>query len=113
MVPMPTGEPPFEEIEIEFIGELPQSEGFDAILVITDWFTKAQQYVPAKTKWTAANVDNVYINKICRLYGLLRHIISHCGPQFAPKFLKEVNKKLGIILHLSTAYHPQTDGLHE
>jgi len=70
LVPMPTGERPFEEIAIDFVGELPESEGFNAILVVTDQFTKVQHYLPAKTTWTAADVAATYINEIWRLYGL-------------------------------------------
>ena len=47
--PMPTGEQPCEEIGMDFVGELPESEGFNAIGVITDRFTKVQHYLPAKT----------------------------------------------------------------
>ena len=36
LVPMPTGERPFEEIAMDFVGELPESEGFNAILVVED-----------------------------------------------------------------------------
>ena len=36
---MRTGEPPFGEIAIDFVGELPESEGFNAILVVTDRVT--------------------------------------------------------------------------
>ena len=49
LVPMLTGERPFEEIAMDFIGELLESEGCNAILVITDRFTKVQHYMPAKT----------------------------------------------------------------
>ena len=49
LVQMPTGSKPWEEIAMDFIGELPESEGFNAILVITDRFTKMQQYIPALT----------------------------------------------------------------
>ena len=108
---MPTGERPFEEIAMDFVGELLESEGFNAILVVTDRFTKVQHYIPAKTTWTAEDVADSYINDIWKLYGLPRHITSHRGPQFASKFLKELNRMLNINLCLSTAYHPQTDGL--
>ena len=94
---------------MNFVGELPQSEWFFAILMITDWFTEVQHYIPAKTTCTAADVANVYINEIWSLYGLPRHITCDCGPQFASKLHKEGNKKLEIIPCLSTAYHPQTD----
>ena len=80
---MPTGERPFEEIAIDFGGELPESEGINAILVVTDQFTKVQYFVPGKTTWTAENVADSYINNIWKLYGLLRYITSDHGPQFA------------------------------
>ena len=87
---MPTKECLLEEIAIDFVGELPESEGFNAILVITDWFTKVQHHIPAKTTWTVEAVANSYINNIWRLYGLQRHVTSDCGLQFDLKFLKEV-----------------------
>ena len=40
LVPMPTGERPWEEIAMDFVGELPESDGYNAILVITDHFIK-------------------------------------------------------------------------
>ena len=113
LVRMPTGERPFVEIAIDFVGELPESEGFNAILVVTDRFTKVQYYLPAKTTCTAADVANVYIDEIWCLHGLPRHITSDRSPQFASKFYKEVYHNLNINLRLSTAYHPQTDGLSE
>ena len=111
LVLMPTGERPFEEIAMDFVEELLEAEGFYAILVVTDWFTKVQCYIPAKTTWTAEDVANSYINDIWKLYGLPRHTTLDGGPQFASKFLKELNRKLNIKLRLSTACHPQTDGL--
>ena len=74
LVPMPTGSRPWEEIAIDFIGELPESEGFNAILVITDRFTKMQRYIPALTTWMASDVANAYICHIWKHYGLPKHI---------------------------------------
>ena len=42
LVPVLTGEHTFEEIAMDFVGELPESQGFNAILVIIDRFTKTQ-----------------------------------------------------------------------
>jgi len=106
LVPKPMGECPFEEIAMDFVGELLESEGFNAILVITDRFTKIQHYIPAKTTWTAEDVANIYITEIWRLYRLPRYITSDHGPQFASRFLREHNRRLNIHLRLSTAYHP-------
>ena len=55
---MPTGERTCEKIAMNFVGELPESEGFNAILVVTDRFTKVQHYIPAETIWTAEDVGD-------------------------------------------------------
>ena len=91
LIPMPTGSKPWEEIAMDFVGELPESEGYNAILVITDRFSL----------------------HIWRLYGLPKHIPSDRGPQFILAFWREIHRKLDIYLYLSTAYHLQTDGLSE
>ena len=110
---MPTGGRAFEVIAMDFIGELPESEGFNALLIVTDRFTKAEHYLRATTTCTAADVAKAYIKEIWRLHGLPRHMSSVRGPPFAYKFSKELNRKLNINLRLSTSYHPQTDGLSE
>ena len=47
LVPMPTGEYSFKEIVMNFVGELLESEGFNAIDVITDQFTKVKYNIQA------------------------------------------------------------------
>ena len=113
LIPMPITKRPLGEIAMDFITELPETEGFNTILVVTDWFTKVQNYIPAKTTWTAEDVADSSINYIWKIYSLSRHITSERGPQFVSKFLKEMNRKLNINLCLSTAYHPPTDRLSE
>ena len=113
LVPMPTWEGPLQEIAMDFVGELAESEAFNASLVVTDRFTKVQNYLAAKTTCTAADVANACINEIWPLYTLPRHITSDRGTQFAYTFFKEVNRKLNNNLRLATAYRPQTDALKE
>ena len=78
-----------------------------------DHFITVQYYILTKTTLTAADVTDTYINNICRLYSLLRHISSDCGLQFASTFLQVLNQNLSSNLGLSTAYHLQTDRLRE
>ena len=49
LVLMLTGERPVEEIAMDSVGTFPESEGFYAILIVTDRFTKVQLYLTAKT----------------------------------------------------------------
>ena len=92
LVPMPTGEHHFEEIAMNFVGELPESEGFNTIMVIMDRFAKVQKYILAKTTRIVEHVVDSSINDIWQLYSLPRHMTSDRGPPFAPKFLKELNR---------------------
>lgn len=46
-----------------------------------------------------------------RLHGILLSIISDRDTQFISHFWKAFHKDLGTQVHLSTAFHPQTDGL--
>ena len=67
LIPMPTAERLFKEQGKAFVRELPESEYFNIILVVTDLFTKVKHYIAAKTSWTAEDVVNLCINDIWRL----------------------------------------------
>ena len=110
---MPTGTIRFQEIAMDFVGKLPDSEGFNTISVITDRFTKLQIYIPAKTTWTSEDVANAYLCEVWKLFGLPTYVTSDRGPQFASAFTKALNKKVDIRLRLSTVHHSQTDSLSE
>ena len=113
LLPMPTGVQPWEEISMDFVGDLPKSEGFNMILVITNRFMKMQRYIPARNTWSTEDVTNVYITDVWKHYGLPRAITTDRGPQFASAFLRSLTKALDVRLRLSTAHHQQTDGLSE
>ena len=62
LIPIPTGERPFEEIAMDFIVELQESEDYNPILVVIDRFNNIQYNIPAKTTWTAEDIADSYIN---------------------------------------------------
>ena len=86
LVLIPIGERFFEEIATDFVGELLESEGFNAILLVVDRFTKIQYYIAAKTTRSTEDVADSYINDIWKLCGLPKHVTSDRGPQFTSKF---------------------------
>ena len=59
------------------------------------------------------SVANAYLCEVWKFFGLPLNVTSDRGPQFASVFTKALNKKLDISLRLSTAHHPQTNGLSE
>jgi transposase InsO family protein len=104
---------PWEHISVDLIGELPESQGYNAILVIVDRFSKMIIVIPTNMELTAMGMARMYRDHVWSKHGLPRKIISDRGPQFAAQFMKDLNKLLGITTNLSTAYHPQTDGQTE
>lgn len=104
---------PWQIISCDLITQLPQSSGYDAILVVVDRLTKQAHFVPTTSDVDAPGIAELFLSSVWKLHGTPREVISDRGPQFAAKFLRQVFKCLGIRSTLSTAYHPQTDGQTE
>ena len=64
MVPMLLKEHLYKEVSINFIGELLELEGYNAILVVTNKCSEVQYNIPAKTVLTAVDVADTYIKEI-------------------------------------------------
>ena len=111
--PVEVPEGPWQTMTTDYIGPLPESEGYDAILVVADKLLKRAHFLPGRTNDTAENTGDRFITRVFCLHGTPRKVISDRGPQFASKFMKRVYERMGIKPALSTAYHPQTDGQTE
>src|SRR5713101_4885860 len=105
---------PFTTVLLNFIMELPLSNGFDVIAVFVDHdITKAVVITPCHTTITAEQTAELYQNHVWRCFGLPSKVISDCGMQFTTNFTKALCASLGIQQAMSTAYHPQMDGQTE
>ena len=58
---------------------------------------------------SSEEIAKIYYNKIQKLYGVPKTILSDRGPQFASRFIEELMKALGTKQMLLIAYHPQID----
>ena len=105
---------PFQTIAMDFIVKLPESEGFNSILTITDHdCTKMLIAIPCRETINAEGVAELFLRQIFPQFGLPAKIISDQDPRFISKFMKELCCLLGITQNISTAYHPRTDGQSE
>ena len=111
--PLEIPEGPWQDISIDMIGPLPRSNEMDAILVVVDHFTKMIRLKATMTNLSSEEVAKIYRDKIWKLHGIPKTILSGCGPQFASKFMEDLTRILGTKRKLSIAYHPQTDGQTE
>ena len=104
---------PWTSISMDLIEHLPTSNGYNSILVIVDRLTKMAIFVPTTTSLTAEELARLYVHHVFSKHGVPTSIISDRGSEFTSEFWRSFTKLLDIDLHLSTAFHPETDGQTE
>ena len=105
---------PFQTVAMDLITNLPTSRGNDAILTIVDHgCTRAAIFLPCKTTISGEGVATLYHEHVYRWFGLPNKIISDRDPRFTSHFARALCQRLGIEQNISTAFHPQTDGVSE
>lgn len=80
---------------------------------MVDRLTKQAIFIPTSTDLTAQELAALYLSHVFSKHGLPNNIVSDHGSEFTSSFWKEITTTLGIELHLSTAFHPETDGQTE
>lgn len=103
----------WQDVSMDFIEGLPLSKGANVIFVVVDRYTKFAHFLPLRHPFSALQVAKVYLNNVASLYGLPKSIVSDRDKVFTSNFWQTLFKRFEIPLHLSTAYHPQSDGQTE
>ena len=85
---LPIPNVPWDTISVDFIVELPESEGKDAVMVVVNSVTKHSHFVDMVTTLSATGTARLYIQHIWKHHGLSRRVISDRGPQFMAEFMK-------------------------
>jgi len=113
LIPNAIPEKPWSHISADFITKLPLAQGYDAILVVCNRFSKMAYFIATTEKTSAEGLAKLFRDQVWKLHGLPESIVSDRGVQFTVGMMKELNNLLGIQMKLSTAYHSQTDGQTE
>jgi hypothetical protein len=112
--PLPIPDEPWESVSMDFIVQLPKTkQGHDAIYVVVDRLTKMVHLIPTYTSVKASEVADLFRNNVWKLHGDPKHFVTDRDSKFTSKFWQDLQRLLGISSHMSTAFHPQSDGQTE
>jgi Integrase zinc binding domain len=88
LIPIPSQQThvPFSTIALDLIMDLPESEGYDSILTITDYnCSKATIFIPCHKFINSEGIAQCYAQHVFPHYGPLKRVISDQDPWFASK----------------------------
>ncbi len=110
--PIPVLGEPFERILIDCVGPLPKTKsGNSYLLTLMCASTRFPEAVPLRSIKARTIVKAVV--KFCTMFGMPKHIQSDQGTNFMSNVFAKVMKQLAIKHHVSSAYHPQSQGAIE
>ena len=88
------------------------SEDMKYLFTIVDRFTRWPEVIPLKDSKTET-IAKAFIRQWVSRFGVPGDITSDRGPQFTSTLWAELNRLLGIKAMVTTAYHPQANGMVE
>ena len=95
---------------MDFIVNLPKSEGCRTLMVVVDRFSKYATFVPATKDCPAEEAAKLFLKHVVKYWGVPQTIVSDRDPRFTGRFWTELFKLLGSDLNFSTSLHSQTEG---
>jgi len=88
--PLPVPEAIWVDISLDFVEGLSKSKGKDTILVIVDHLSKYAHFLALSHPFTTAEVAQLYLNHMFKLYGLPKTIMSDRYKIFLRNFWTEL-----------------------
>ena len=108
LLSLPTPSSHWQDITVDFT-EMPESLGYNYILVVVDQFSEEVVFMPCTKEETAYSTAELFRDHVWCQHRLPSTVVSDHGSVFTSNFLGELYKLLGIKRKMSTAFHPQTD----
>jgi len=111
--PLPVPSIVWADIGIDFVEALPRVHSKTVILSVVDRFSKYGHFIPLAHPYTAESVAQAFFADIVHLHGVPQSIVSDRDPVFTSSFWRELMRLVGTKLHMTSAFHPQSDGQTE
>ena len=95
---------------MDFITDLPPSNGQTCLLVVVCRFTKMTHLIPLPALPSSADTALTFLTQVICYHGLPDDIVLDRGSQFTSSFWNALLAALKVKPKRSTAFHPKTDG---
>ena len=95
---------------MDFITVLSKLGNKSVIMVVVDFLSKYAHFCALQHPFIASTVAQIFMYQVFNIHGMPHSIVCDRHPTFTSNFWQELFKLQGTQLHLSTSYHPQTDG---
>src|SRR5258708_6736441 len=113
LIPNKVPDQRWQVISVDMIRELPDSKGYNAVLMVVDRLSKRIHAIPTVTSLDSAGVAWLFLEHIWHHHGLPEEVISDHRFAFVSNFSCKLVALLGDKLTPSTSYHLQTNGQTE
>ncbi len=82
LIPLPIPRRLWSHVGVDFVTDLPKSEGYTCMLVAVDRFSKACKLIPLRGLPTALETAEALFHNLLYTFGIPEDVVSDRGPQF-------------------------------
>ena len=112
--PLPIPDSNWQHVSLDLIGPLPTTaKGLNCIVTVVDKLSKMAHFIATTTTVDAPGLAKLMVSNVFKLHGFPKALISDRDTRFTSAYWKSFIEALGIAPHMSTAFHPETDGQTE
>jgi hypothetical protein len=77
---------PWQKVGLDYLTHLPESNGFNTVLIVVDHLTRMIHFLPCAESVTAEETATLFLHGVYRLHGLPRVLVSDRDPKFVSGF---------------------------
>ena len=112
VLPIPVPDERFEQVHVDIVRPFPPDRGFRYLLTMIDRTTRWPE-VAAIADTKAETVVQAFLGHWVSRFGIPHEVVSDRGAQFTSETWRRTLAWLGVSVSMTTAYHPQANGVVE
>jgi hypothetical protein len=91
---------PWHTTGLDYLTHLPESNGFNIVLIVVDHLIRMAHFLPCTETVTAEETATLLLHRVYRLHGLPRVMVSDRDPKFVSGFWQTLWRRLGTRMNM-------------